>query len=170
VRYQDAITDAMFDLSRDPMRRFLGYNVGCGNLANGTLARVPAEQRIETPAAENLMVGLAIGLSLEGYKPVVWFERFDFVLNALDAIVNHADKLNAISRGQYAPQIIFRVNVGGKARPLFSGPTHTQDFTKAVREMVKMPVYDTHLIAGAYRAADEDGLAMVIEHRDSYDA
>jgi pyruvate/2-oxoglutarate/acetoin dehydrogenase E1 component len=75
VRYQDAITDAMFDLSRDPMRRFLGYNVGCGNLANGTLARVPAEQRIETPAAENLMVGLAIGLSLEGYKPVVCSTR-----------------------------------------------------------------------------------------------
>jgi hypothetical protein len=85
--------------------------------------------------------------------------------------VNHADKMNAISRGEYSPKAIFRVNVGGKARPLYSGPTHTQDFTAAVRAMVSFPVLTVDRwqdVAETYRCADNVGLAMVVEYRDAY--
>jgi pyruvate/2-oxoglutarate/acetoin dehydrogenase E1 component len=43
---------------------FIGYNVKYGN-AMGTLKNIPDSQKIETPVAENLMSGLAIGLSFE---------------------------------------------------------------------------------------------------------
>ena len=66
----------------------------------GTLKDVPDDQKIETPVAENLMVGLAIGMSFEGFKPVVYFERHDFMLVAADAISNHIDKIERISHGE----------------------------------------------------------------------
>ena len=48
---------------------FIGYSLVPGD-AMETLINVPNNQKIETPVAENLMVGLAIGMSFEGFKPV----------------------------------------------------------------------------------------------------
>jgi hypothetical protein len=74
---------------------FIGYNVARGD-AMGTLKTVPKDQKLETPVAENLMSGLAIGMSFEGYTPVLYFERHDFMLVAADAIGNHIDKIERI--------------------------------------------------------------------------
>ena len=83
VKYQDAIKEAMETLAKNDKVIFLGYNTRCGGRCNGSLKNVPDAQIIETPLAENLMMGMAIGLSLEGYIPVVYFERFDFIFNAM---------------------------------------------------------------------------------------
>lgn len=173
MTYKEALTLAMNELARDPKRVFLGYNVKYGSKANGTLAQVPESQLIETPVAENLMMGLAIGLALEGYKPVVWYERFDFVLNASDAIVNHLDKLKTISRGEYAPSVIIRANVGSSAKPLYTGVTHTQDFSEAFRSLVSFPVVrlqDRDRVQAEYAAAARSGgSCMLVEYRDLYE-
>jgi pyruvate/2-oxoglutarate/acetoin dehydrogenase E1 component len=173
MTYKEALTQAMTDLARDPRRVFVGYNVRYGSKANGTLAHVPESQLLETPVAENLMMGLAIGLALEGFKPVVWYERFDFVLNASDAIVNHLDKLKMISRGEYAPAVIIRANVGSSTKPLFTGVTHTQDFTKAFRALVSFkvaPLRDVPQIQAEYAAAGASGeSSMFVEYRDLYE-
>src|SRR5438477_13169810 len=131
MTYKEALTAAMDELARDPMIRFIGYGVSIGK-AMGTLKNVPDSQLIEMPVAENLMVGFAIGLALKGLKPVVFIERFDFILNALDAVVNHLDKIGDISRGEFRPTIILRVVVGNRQKPLFTGETHTQDFSVAM--------------------------------------
>jgi pyruvate/2-oxoglutarate/acetoin dehydrogenase E1 component len=134
--YKEALTAAMVDLATDPAVRFIGYGVKIGGGAHGTLKSVSESQLIETPVAENLMVGLAIGMSLAGLRPVVFIERFDFILNALDAIVNHLDKIETMSRGQFKPAVILRVVVGNKDKPFFTGATHTQDFTVAIKSML----------------------------------
>lgn len=138
--YKESLTAAMLDLASDPAVRFIGYGVKIGGRAHGTLKDVPDGQLVETPVAENLMVGLAIGLSLAGLRPVVFIERFDFILNALDAIVNHLDKIGTMSRGHFKPAVILRVVVGNTTKPFFTGATHTQDFTEAIRDMVSFPV------------------------------
>ena len=74
---------------------FIGYNVRYGN-AIGTLKDVSDDQKLETPVAENLMAGLAMGMSFEGFNPVIYFERHDFMLVAADAIINHIDKIERI--------------------------------------------------------------------------
>lgn len=168
-------------LGKDPLTRFIGYGLtkpdsaGLAAGAAGTLVGVPMQQRIETPVAENLMAGLAIGLSLKGYKPVVFYERFDFVINALDAIVNHADKIGEMSRGQFKPAIIFRVVVGNYSKPLFTGVTHTRNHAKAVREMVSFPVVElnsTELVGIEYGRAKcgfESGFSsMLVEFKDMW--
>lgn len=126
-------------LACDPATRFVGYGLRHGR-AMGTLASVPDEQIVETPVAENLMAGVAIGLALTGLKPVVYFERADFLLNALDAIVNHLDKAATLSRGVFKPAVILRITVGNREKPLFTGPPHVQDFFQPLNRMVTFPV------------------------------
>lgn len=174
MTYKDSIKLAMNLLAADPATLFVGYNVGRGSKANGTLTGVSPGQLIETPVAENLMAGMAIGLSLEGFKPVVYFERFDFITNALDAIVNHLDKLETLSDGQFKPKVLIRVVVGNTKTPLFTGPTHTQDFTDAMRKLVSFPV--VQLIPGrsmspvqAYQCALRSPWStMLVEYKDHY--
>ena len=146
---------------------FIGYSIIPGD-AMGTLKNVPDDQKIETPVAENLMVGLAIGMSFEGFKPVVYFERHDFMLVAADAIGNHVDKIERISHGEFKVPIILKtvVDDGGL---FYSGPTHSQDFTKVFREMVDFPVLEPMTSEEAldmYRyAKNSDGPVMIVEHK-----
>ena len=124
-------------LSRDNKTLFLGYNVLKGSMANGTLTNIKIKQLIEMPIAENLIMGTAIGLSLAGFKPVVFLERFDFILNAMDSIVNHLDKIKEISTGEFSPLVMIRVVVGNKSKPLYTGLTHTGDYSIALKKMLK---------------------------------
>lgn len=178
LTYKDLVTQAMTYLGMNPKTRFIGYGVGHGSKGGGTFKGVPDAQLIETPLAENLMAGLAIGWSLRGYCPVVHFERFDFVLNALDAIVNHLDKMRSISCGEFAPAAILRIVVGNSSMPLYTGPTHVQDFSEALSKMVSFPVVRVHSDMALdfeiiYRKAMNDVLkhgqsTAIVEYKDEY--
>ena len=69
--YKDAMIDSMTELGKLGAI-FIGYNVKYGN-AIGTLKNVPDDQKLETPVAENLMAGLAIGMSFEGFLPCLLY-------------------------------------------------------------------------------------------------
>ena len=173
MTYRDELTLAMDNLAGDKATRFIGYGVKIGGRALGTLKNVPDAQLVETPVAENLMVGLATGMSLAGLRPLVFIERMDFILNALDAIVNHLGAAQRISRGQFRPAAILRVVIGNRHKPLYTGPTHVQDFTEAVRLMVNFPVVrltEAGQIAPAYFEAHEalwrGRSTMLVEHKD----
>ncbi len=139
MNFKGELSEAMTSLARDSLVRFIGYGVTIGK-AGGTLSGVPESMLIEMPVAENLMAGFAIGLALKGLKPVVFFERFDFVPNAMDAIVNHLDKIKSISSGEFNPAVILRIVVGNRQNPLFTGATHTQDLSPMLRAAVSFPV------------------------------
>jgi pyruvate dehydrogenase E1 component subunit beta len=173
MTYKEEITAAMDMLAQDPLVRFIGYGVRYGGKAMGTLKNIPEEQLIETPVAENLMVGIAIGMALKGLRPVVFIERCDFILNAMDAIVNHLEKIKMMSGEQFAPAVILRVVIGNKSKPLFTGETHTQDFSKSLDGMLDMPVYlilnqrdAPHIYEYAARGFGAGYSTMVIEDKD----
>ena len=171
MSYKSELTDAMTELARDRDVRFLGYGVTKGK-AMGTLANVPESQLIEMPVAEALMTSAAIGLSLAGLKPVVFFERADFMLVAADAIVNHLNAMKNLSAYEFNPTVILRVVVGNKTKPLFTGPVHTQNFANAFRQMVQFPVYELEnadYIAPTYKQAHRSfgqHSTMIFEFKD----
>lgn len=171
MKYKDALKQSMEMLAQDKNIIFIGYNICHGSEAYGTLKDIPLSQRLEMPVAENLMIGLATGMSLEGYRPVVFFERQDFMLNALDGIVNHLDKIESMSNGQYPNPVIIRATVGAKD-PLDPGPQHTQNFTKAFKEMIKFQIYEpknAEEILKTYQIAkDSKKPLMVIEKKELY--
>jgi pyruvate/2-oxoglutarate/acetoin dehydrogenase E1 component len=171
--YKEALKISMESLATDKNRIFLGYNCGCGGMANGTLKDIPKDKLIECPVAENLIVGMAIGLSLEGWKPVIWIERMDFLINCLDSIVNHLDKIERISRGEYSPSVLIRTCVGGSKKPLFTGITHNSNYAVALEKMLGMPVWalgSSHEVLEAYQEVRiNNKSAILIEFRDKYD-
>ncbi len=173
MKYKDAIAISMEKLAQDERVRFLGYNVKYGSRAYGTLKNIPFEKCLETPLAENLMSGLAIGMSLEGFRPVLFFERHDFLLNGLDAIVNHLDKINKMSLGEYTTPVIIRAIVGGRT-PIDPGLQHTQDFTEAIRKMVYFPVIDLkssdQIISEYDKAIKMNGPIMLVERKDLFES
>lgn len=166
INFKEAVTKAMTELS-DQGAIFIGYSLIPGD-AMGTLKNVPNTQKIETPIAENLMMGLAIGMSFEGFKPVVYFERHDFMLVAADAIGNHLDKIDRISLGEFKPSVILKtiVDDGGL---FYSGPTHSQDFTKTFKTLVNFPVLVPETADEAldmYRfAMQNSGSTMIVEKK-----
>ncbi len=169
ISYKDAMIQSMTELGEEGAI-FIGYNVKYGN-AIGTLKNVPDDQKLETPVAENLMAGLAIGMSFEGFLPVIYYERHDFMLVAADAIVNHIDKIERISHGEFKCPILIRA-VTADAGPFYSGITHSQDFTNVFKEAVSFPVEDPVTgedVLQAVRSARHSGRpAMLIERKSRY--
>lgn len=177
MTYKACLSSAMTELGRNPRVLFVGYGLSFDAAAAGTFKGVDKEQRIEMPLAENLMMSAAIGLAIEGYIPVVFFERFDFILNAADAIVNHLDKLNELSDGEFGPCLIIRAVVGNRLKPLLTGATHTQDFSDAFRSMTSIQMVkllDKKYINEEYAhamsvASTGTASSMLIEYKDKYD-
>lgn len=128
--------EAMLRLASEPNVIFLGQNVAySGNVMFKDLADVPMEQRLELPVCEELQMGISTGLALQGFLPISIYPRFDFLLLAMNQLVNHLDKLPLMSQGQLKPKVIIRTKVGSKW-PLDAGPQHTQDHTFAVRALL----------------------------------
>ena len=126
---------AMLNLAKQPGAVFLGQSVAYPGWAHTSLDGVPMSQRMEMPVAEELQMGLSTGLALQGFLPISIYPRMDFLLRAMDALVNHLDKLEVMSRGEFRPKVIIRTRIGPK-EPLHAGPQHTQDHCAAFRLML----------------------------------
>lgn len=128
-----AVNDAMLMLAADPRTVFVGQSVRYDGAAiYHSLDGVPMEKRLEFPVVENLQLGYCTGLSLAGKLPICIYPRMDFMLLAMDALVNHLDKLPMFG---WHPKVIIRCRVGQK-KPLHAGPQHTQNHTHAFRQML----------------------------------
>lgn len=169
ISYKEAMNLAMKELG-DKGAIFIGYNVAKGD-AMGTLKEVSAEQKLETPVAENLMSGLAIGMSFEEFLPVIYFERHDFMMVAMDAIVNHVDKIERISHGEFKVPVIIRA-VTADGGPFYSGITHSQDFTEVLKAAVTFPIYDPkngkEILEAFRNARDSKRPAIIVERKSRY--
>lgn len=81
------------------------------------------ERIMDSPVSEQACTGAAVGASLCGYRPVVVHPRMDFMLYAMDAMVNQAAKWSHMVGGQAHPAVTFRgiINRGGE-----QGAQHSQ--------------------------------------------
>jgi len=171
MTYRDHLISAMELLAENPKTFVIGYNSSFG----GTTLCFPKERRPEMPLAEALCAGVANGMSLCGYVPILLMERMDFILHSMDQIVNHLDKLALLSNGLHKPAVIIRTATGNVNTPLLTGPTHCQNFSVAFRYMVTFPIIKLQWISSIipeYQKALERALngqsTMLIEDRDLY--
>lgn len=142
LSFNEAVTKAMTALGEKEDTIFLGYNVGSkfGN-AMGNFKYIDDKKKIETPVAENLMSSLGMGLSMEGFRPIVYFERHDFMMVAMDSLVNHVSQIDRISHSEFKAPVIFRTVVADEG-PFYSGPTHSQNFTEMFKNILSFPVLE----------------------------
>lgn len=166
LSYFAELTKSMAMLAENPKTLFIGQNMLYdGQRMHASFAGVPVERRIEMPVCEDLQMGFCTGLALEGYIPVCVFPRLDFVLLALNQLVNHLDKIEG-----FKPKVIVRTAIGS-TKPLNPGPQHTQDHMAAFRMMLKnIPVMEFFSSRTYEYALNLPGSMVVVERMESYDA
>ena len=136
MRYQDEITKAMTMLGEDERTIFIGQSIVYkGHIMFSTLEGVPMLKRLELPVFEDVQMGMSIGLSLGGYIPISIYPRIDFLIIAMNQLINHLDKIEEMSCGHFVPKVIIRTMVGS-TKVFNPGAQHKQDHTEALRSIV----------------------------------
>ena len=94
-----------------------------GNSMTDLDVKFGAHRVIDTPVSESACTGAAVGASLAGMRPIVVHPRMDFMLYAMDAVVNQAAKWSSMVGGQANPGLTIRgiINRGGE-----QGAQHSQ--------------------------------------------
>jgi pyruvate/2-oxoglutarate/acetoin dehydrogenase E1 component len=173
MSYFATLTDAMTMLAVQPNSIFTGQGITlAGAPITDTLKGVPMETRIEFPVAEELQVGSAIGLALQGFLPLCFIPRWNFMLRASDAVVNHLDRLPIYSAGGYCPKVIIRT-VAPSTEPFNPQAQHDDDFTDAFRKMLRtvevLDLRSAEDIRLGYRVAvEKPGSFIMVEHAALY--
>jgi len=171
--YKDELIKSMEWLSDKDDTIFLGQSVSySGNAIFNTLKTLPEDKRIELPVFEEIQMGLSTGMALEGYVPISCYPRFDFMLRAMDSLVNHLDKFQVMTENNWKPKVILRTSIGS-TNPLNGGVQHTQDYTEPFKQIlkeVKVVMLDEseNILTEFKKAYERDGSTLLIEHGDYY--
>lgn len=175
MTYGEAIRDAVVQKMLADHRVFvLGIGVtdhkGVFGSTIGLLEQFGAERILETPASESATVGVCIGASLQGMRPIMVSQRVDFMLLALDQVINHAAKWKWMFGGAQRIPIVIRMIVG---RGWGQGPQHSQSMHALFAHIPGLKVIAP---ATAYDAKgllvssiEDDDPVVFIEHRRLYD-
>src|SRR6185503_136055 len=114
ISYLEAIREALFEeMRRDPKVFVLGEDVGAYGgafgITQGLFEEFGEPRVIDTPISESAIIGVSIGASLRGYRPVAEMQFADFISCGFDQIVNQAATL----RYRYGVRAPSGGNVGG---------------------------------------------------------
>jgi pyruvate dehydrogenase E1 component beta subunit len=152
LKYAEAIRSALdAELAADERVVILGEEVGAlggvFTVTQGLQERYGEDRVMDSPIAENALVGWAIGAAAEGMRPVVEIMFSDFVLLALDQIVNMAAKLRFMSNGQFNVPIVLRMPGGGGTN---HGPQHSQSLESMFAQIPGLVVAMPSTASDAY--------------------
>ena len=128
LSYVDAVKEALeLALTHDERVFVMGQGVddpvGMFGITLNLHKKYGPERVFDTPLSENALTGIAIGAALGGMRPVYMHNRPDFMLLAMDQIVNHASKWHYMFGGNISVPIVIWATVG---RGWGGGAQHTQ--------------------------------------------
>ncbi|MFC0711396.1 alpha-ketoacid dehydrogenase subunit beta [Azorhizophilus paspali] len=110
----------------------LGEDVGVnGGVFRATLGLREAfgfKRVLDTPLAEAMLAGLAIGMAAQGLRPVVEIQFMGFVYAAMEHLVSHASRLRNRTRGRLSCPMVLRTPMGAGIR----APEHHSESTEAL--------------------------------------
>jgi pyruvate/2-oxoglutarate/acetoin dehydrogenase E1 component len=172
--YVDALREAVDqEMERDPAVVCFGLDVDDPKAIQGTtrglLEKYGPERVFGTPLAEDAMTGVAIGMALAGLRPVHVHIRMDFLLLAMNQLVNIAAKASYMYGGQVHVPIVVRSMIG---KSWGQGAQHSQGlypfFMHVPGLRVAAPT-NPHDAKGCLVAAIRaDDPVLMVEHRLLY--
>ena len=99
MKYFEELKKSMTFLSKKKKVIFIGQAVSYpGTAMYNTLKDVDKKKRYELPVAEEMQMGMTIGLAMNGHIPVSIYPRWNFMLLATNQIINHLDKISLMSK------------------------------------------------------------------------
>ena len=133
---------------------------------SGLVEEFGRDRVFDMPTAENGMTGVGIGLAINGFRPVLTHCRLDFMLLAMDQIINGAAKWNSLFAGTMPVPITFRAIIG---RGWGQGPTHCQSLQSCFAQIPGLKVVMPSLAEDVYglllSSIFDNNPVIFIEHR-----
>ena len=174
ITYAEALQEAVeSEMGRDPSVIVFGLGVDDPVKIYGTTAglqeRFGEDRVFDTPLAEDSMTGVAIGAAFAGLRPIHVHIRMDFLMLAMNQLVNIAAKASYMYGGQLSVPIVIRAVIG---RSWGQGPQHSQ----ALHSLF-MHVPGLHVVAPAtpydakgtmISAIRDNNPVLMMEHRLLY--
>lgn len=176
VSVRDALHAALADeLAMDPSVLLMGEDIaiagGVFQVTRGLQERFGPSRVIDTPISEMALAGAGFGAAVTGSRPVVEIMFADFLLLALDSLVNQAAKYAFVSEGKGSVPLVIRCAVGGGAR---MGAMHSQVPASWLMGVPGLKIVAPSDPASAYGllrgAIRDDDPVVVMEHKMLYSA
>ncbi len=158
-----AVRDALaLEMERDPRVLVMGEDVGANGgvfrATEGLLERFGPNRVLDTPLAEDGIVGTAVGMAMTGLRPVAEIQFMGFVYPAVNQLLAHMARIRNRTRGRFHVPMVVRMPYGGG---IHAPESHSESYeamflnAPGVKVVVPSTPYDTRgLLASAIR--DED--------------
>jgi len=129
----EAVTQALaYALKNDPevvvFGQDIGANGGVFRATDGLQKTFGADRVLDTPLAETMIAGIAVGMATQGLRPVAEFQFMGFIYPGLDHILSHAARMRNRTRGRLSCPIVYRAPYGGGIH----APEHHSESTEAL--------------------------------------
>jgi pyruvate dehydrogenase E1 component beta subunit len=129
MTYRQALHDTLREeLLRDEHVFLMGEEIGnfegSYKITAGLLKEFGPKRVVDTPICENGFVGMATGAAMLGLRPIVEIMTINFIVLAMDEIVNHAAKIYYMFGGQCPVPLVIRTPGGGGQQ---LAATHSQN-------------------------------------------
>ena len=129
----EAVNQAlMYEMAHDENVIVFGEDVakngGVFRTTVGLLEKFGPKRVLDTPLAESMIAGMAIGMAAQGLKPIAEFQFMGFIYPAVDHILNQASRLRNRTRGRLSCPAVFRAPYGGGIH----APEHHSESTETL--------------------------------------
>ncbi|MDF1759834.1 MAG: alpha-ketoacid dehydrogenase subunit beta [Coxiellaceae bacterium] len=129
----EAVTQALaYELEHDKdvvvFGEDIAVNGGVFRATDGLLKKFGPEQVMDTPLAEAMIAGMAVGMATQGLKPVAEFQFMGFIYAGFDHIISHASRMRNRTRGRLSCPLVYRAPYGGGIH----APEHHSESTEAL--------------------------------------
>ena len=176
ITYRDALNEALHEeMARDESVFVLGEEValyeGAYKVTRGLLSRFGERRVKDTPIAEEVIVGAAVGAAMGGLRPIAEMMTWNFAILAFDQIINHAAKIRYMFGGRVKLPLVVRGPQGGGKQ---LGAQHSQSVETWLVHCPGLKVVAPASPADAKgllkTAVRDDNPVMFLEHEILYNA
>ena len=141
---------------------------GAFKVTKGLSTEFP-DRVLNTPISEAAITGLATGMALRGFKPILEIMFGDFIALCADQIINHASKFGRMYNNKVRVPLVIRIPMGGRRG---YGPTHSQSLEKIFLGIpgIKIVAPSRYHNAGELlkKSVGEEDVVLFIENKASY--
>jgi 2-oxoisovalerate dehydrogenase E1 component beta subunit len=170
----EAVRQTLYEaLKADSRTLVLGEDVGArGNvflITKGFIEEFGPERVIDTPLAEASIVGVAIGMAMEGLRPIAEIQFADFIYPAFNQIVGEAAKTRYRSNGDYSCPLVIRTPYGGGVRGALSHSVSIEALFYHVPGLkIVAPSFPADIKGLLNAAIDDPDPVLFLEHKKTY--
>ena len=170
----EAVRATLYEAMKNDERTvILGEDVGArGNvflITKDFIGEFGERRVIDTPIAEASIVGIAVGMAMEGLRPIAEIQFADFIYPSFNQIVGEAAKIRYRSNGEYTCPLVIRTPYGGGVRGALSHSVSIEALFYHVPGLkIVAPSFPDDVKGLLNAAIDDPDPVLFLEHKKTY--